>query len=311
MTRTLVPLAILIAACLAWLAYSVRAGQGSDSVTRAGNRIAVAARRPDATNRTIEQDGNRMVAEAQRRVEAAPSIVARIRHKTNVFGQQLVGAGEYWQLKSRDKIKTRLDLSIRTEDQLTSLSHINDGRYLWIHENRGGERRISRIELEKVRTSGRDEESSSMKSIGMGGLPRLLASLRRNFEFRSPQAITFEGVPVWAVVGDWRPNRLARFLKRSGTNVNADEPIRPQDLPPYFPSRVFILFGRDGLFPYRIEYQKETRQVRSDVQQNGPLSTMDLFRVRVGASIDPIQFRYDPENLRINDDTTRFLKSIQ
>jgi hypothetical protein len=270
---------------------------------------------PMTGNSPLNQ-GDQLITQAIKELEKAPSIVAQIKHESHMFGQLLVGDGTYQQLRHPDGVMTRLELSIRTESQATSLRHVSNGRFLYIHEQKGNEQTLGRVDLVNVRDS--DEGFQSVvNSISIGGLPRLLAELQKNFKFRTPQAITFHGVPVLAVAGEWRPERIELLIPGRKGLVKKNGKIDLDKLPRYIPDRVFVLLGRDGLFPYRVEYRKDVdSNVGSEAaivsSSNDSLLTMDLYRVQIGAHIDPLEFSYRPgDHQKIEDYTRRFTRTLR
>ena len=84
-------------------------------------------------------------------------------------------------------------------------------------------------------------------------------------------------------------------------------------LPPQLPDRVFLLVGRDDLFPYHIDF----RRSRAEGQGGRPKSeseslvTMELFEVQFGAPIDPTAFVCRPGDIEIQDWTDDYLAKIR
>src|SRR5687767_3614436 len=94
--------------------------------------------------------GQELVAEAAKYLEQMPPFQAKIRHRIDLYRQQLSGSGSYAQLKIERKstnetpirnhtltatqvpIKYRLELKLPVADQVGSLQHICDGEYLWV-----------------------------------------------------------------------------------------------------------------------------------------------------------------------------------
>ena len=282
-------------------------------------------------------EGDLLIAKAIETLEQVPSVVAQIKHESRMFGQLLVGDGMYQQLNHPDGVMTRLELSVQTDNQITTLQHISNGQFLYMQEQQGNEQRVRRIDLRTVRrsqanvtgaafASHRSESASETPprsmthSIAIGGLPRLLAELQKNFTFRKPQAISFQDDPVWAVAGEWKPERLRILLPTEKGIVLANGNVNLEKIPAYIPDRVFVLLGRDGLFPYRLEYRKDemsaltARPVALSSSANDALLTMDLYRVQIGthADVEMRDFWYQPDDhQKFEDYTNRFLKTLR
>jgi hypothetical protein len=255
--------------------------------------------------------GNELIRDAYARLISTDTLSARIRHQTNLFGQQLVGSGGYRQLRSAEGLKTRLELSIRTEEQSTSRRRISDGRFLWIIEIEGTTQQISRVDLRQIREAAVEKSGRlpTADTLAIEGLPGLLRSLEENFHFRKPHLIRFQGEPVWAIAGLWRPEKLASLLPGG---MPAGSPIPIEQLPIHLPDRVFLLLGKSDLFPYRIEYRRSpadsaaTTQAPAGNSASDLLLVMDYYRVNVGANIDPREFSFSPGDVQIVDRTSEF-----
>lgn len=282
-------------------------------------------------------EGDLLIADAIKRLEQAPSVVAQIKHESHMFGQLLVGDGMYQQLNHPDGVMTRLELSVQTDNEVTTLRHISNGQFLYMQEQQGNEQRVRRVDLRTVRrnqsrsTSGKlashsSEAVSTMPptsmthSIAIGGLPRLLAELQKNFTFRKPQAISFQDVPVWAVAGEWKPERLRLLLPAEKGIIRSDGTVNGEKIPAYIPDRVFVLLGREGLFPYRLEYRKDSmlvnvaKPVALSASGSDALLTMDLYRVHIGKHPDleirEFWYQHD-DHQKLEDYTSRFIKSLR
>jgi hypothetical protein len=251
--------------------------------------------------------GQELLRQSRERLLTASSISASIRHQTNMFGQQLVGSGSYRQLNSPDGLKVRLELAIRTEERSTSHHHISDGRFLWVLENDGAGPRAYRIDLRQVRESARPTDAGRVgtESISIEGLPGLLSSIDRNFQFRVPQLVRFHEESMWAIAGLWRPERLKSFFPDGAS----DRGIAASDLPGHVPDRVFLLIGQEDLFPYRIEFRRGAAASTGTTSASSvaPLLIMDFYRVNLGGTVDEREFTYSPGDVHIEDRTDHYI----
>ena len=73
--------------------------------------------------------GSRLMRAVIKRVSEHPSITAKVRHRTGLFDQKMVGSGTYLQQQSRNGMLSRFSLSFPNEDRMISLLHICDGRF--------------------------------------------------------------------------------------------------------------------------------------------------------------------------------------
>lgn len=260
-----------------------------------------------------------ILAEAIQRIENT-SLTAKIRHQANLFNCKLVGSGEYRQLNVPDGLRIRYDLSIPTDMGTTSLRHINSGRFLWINETVGTVQTAGMVDLKAVQEATANRPSvPSGSTLSYGGLPRLLAAIERDFSLRDPQEIKYQQMPMVAIAGTWRPDRIKKLLPKVQGIVKEDGSIDILKMPPHFPDRVFILLGNADFFPYRIEYRRsasreETKSAFGAKPSDVPLLTMDLYRVNFSPKLSPTQFEYDPRedgSLEIHDRTRTFIAMLR
>ena len=240
------------------------------------------------------------------------NLTAQIRHQTELFGQQLIGSGQYRQKFDGDGLRFRFQLRIRTEEQSTGIHHINDGRFLWVLENRDESKSVKQVDLNEVRKALRRTKAAerNLDAIALGGLPRLLGSLSNNFEFDTPVEITYQQTPVWAIRGIWKPKRLAALLPHKKGILNAQGEIQEEQIPANFPDRVFVLLGRSDRFPYRVEYQKQHQDdsLLDEPPSSKTILTMDFFRVNLNAKLDSSEFRpYLGDDVDMSDATHAFI----
>jgi hypothetical protein len=65
--------------------------------------------------------------------ETRNSVSARIRHRIDLFGKQMVGDGEYLEQRRSGGPAVRLELRIQMGDQTSTLLQVCDGQYYWVH----------------------------------------------------------------------------------------------------------------------------------------------------------------------------------
>lgn len=294
--------------------------------------------------------GDRLLMQAATQLERRASISARLRHQVNLGGKQLYGVGSYWQQGSGEDLKVRLELQIAGQE--AKLLQVCDSRFVWIDRRLPTGRSVSRIDLRQLRADpalatadlndlepGEASWSAAQPELTAysGGLPSLLASLGDNFSFLPPQAMRLAiapplaseptNVPVFAVVGQWKPDKLAALLSKSQSS-SADgkqqEPANassepPKPIPERMPQEVLLLVGQADLFPYRIEYRRlETPQAAS---HDGPpipyqlsvhpMIVLEMSDVSFDAPIAAGQFDYMPGDADWVDQTAALLERLR
>ncbi|MCP4193281.1 MAG: hypothetical protein GY768_21935 [Planctomycetaceae bacterium] len=262
-----------------------------------------------------QQAGSRLIANAISRLSSHQTISAKVRHRTQIFDQRLVGSGLYLQKRAQPDPLVRFSLSVQSGERAVSLLHICDGRFLWIRENLDPPASLSRIDLRRIRHAGQQDGSETIlypMTLG-GGIVQLLKSLQANFDFSEPYPLTFQKVPVWSIDCRWKPHRLKKLLPKK-TGMNEAGKLKVSELPPQLPDHVFLLFGQDDLFPYHIDFRRsrseDPAKEQSD-QKSTSLVTMELFEVQFDASIQPSQFVYKPGDIEITDGTDEYIARLQ
>ena len=285
-------------------------------------------------------------------LERRASVAARLRHQVAVSGQELFGVGSYWQQGSGEERKVRLELQIAGGD--AQLLQVYNGRDLWIDRRLPTGRSVVRYDLRKVRLdtvlappeldkldAGKANWSSiqPLLSAHSGGLPSLMAALAENFDFLPPQPMRLAieppvsaqrtNVPVYAMVGQWKPEKLAALIAKtedSAKETTEKKKSKPPKIPERLPQEVLLLVGQADLFPYRIEYrQLETPTIASppnsgEGQGEGvipyqlsvhPLVVLEMSDVVFDAPIAAGQFDYTPGDADWVDQTAGLIERLR
>lgn len=281
-------------------------------------------------------DGNELIAQAARRVQGESSVQAQIRFRIDVAGQNLLGNGVYVQLGDGPEKLLRFDLKLQVGQRVAALQQISGQQFYWIRRDLPpANHKVSRVNLRSIRTAvakkhvteDRDSDltGSPLTSpaddawLLLGGLPALLESLARDFDFSEARAgeIEFPGsndnraarLPVWAVSGTWKPDRLKQLSTVTAKRKDAGPPLLPQ--------RVDLVLGRDersfALFPYRVIYYAAAD--KSGAGQGGainlnPIVSMEFFNVQTAANLDPRDFDYNPGEQEVEDLTSVYLQKL-
>lgn len=302
---------------------------------------------PRTTDQEPKSVGDRLLLQAATQLERRESVTARLRHQVHLEGADLYGIGSYQQQGRGENIQVRLELQIA--GQQSSMLQVSNGRFLWTDMRLPTGRNVARVDLRQLRADPLLASRGQVIEPGHaswspiqpellasgGGLPTLLASLSENFTFLPPQAMRLSfapplvpeavNIPVFAVVGHWRPEKLKTLLKTPTTeSSDAAEP-----LPPRFPQEVLVLVGQADLFPYRIEYHREPSTTPGSVRTDDlrgrssrgvvapyqlsatPMVVLELSDVSFNAPIAASQFDYTPGDAEWNDRTAEYLDRLR
>ncbi len=129
-------------------------------------------------------------------------------------------------------------------------------------------------------------------------------------------------VPVCAVVGHWKPEKLAALLSKGEASAGDDsapkkaKPGKTTPVPDRMPQEVLLLVGQADLFPYRIEY----RHLETPVAASGdgppipyqlsvhPMVVLELSDVVFDSPVAAGQFDYTPGDADWVDQTAGLLE---
>lgn len=320
---------VLMAVGAAYVYHYFESRRGPASSTPLPTAVASTAGAPAVPH---DPAGDQLIIRARNQLERRASVSAKMRHQITLNGRQLFGVGNYFQQGSGEAMRVRLELLANSDE--TRMVQISNGRELWTDQHLPVARRITRLNLTRLRYElTRDEEDFEELRPGAatwstfepefsnvyGGLPSLLASLSDQFEFLPPQPMRWtptppiaglpESVPVFAVVGHWRPEILAAMLPD----------VKPgQPLPDRLPQEVLILFGQTDLFPYRIEYRPVLTLSAAPGQQvapfqlgRNPLVLLELSEVSFDVPIAAGQFDFSPGDAEWDDRTAEAVEAMR
>jgi hypothetical protein len=310
------------------------AQNGAISVAQV-TRGAVQATSPTET--ASISPGNRLLVQALNQLERRRSATARLSYDIRLRGERLSGRGSYWQQGSGEDLHVCLDLQMIGQD--SRLLQVSNGRLLWVDRRLPIGRTVSQINLRQLRTDAAlnansfeeirpGEASWSPTRLDMltcyGGLPRLVASLCESFAFMPPQAMRLvspgeapqASAPYFAVVGHWKPEKLAMLAGgKSGIPSQGSE---TDALAERVPQEVLLLFGQADLFPYRVEYRRRETPLPAGpnlppatYQLSGnPIVLLEFSDVAFDVPIATGQFDYSPGDIDWVDQTAAVLERL-
>jgi hypothetical protein len=271
----------------------------------------------------VEQGSEELLAKqllrnAVQAVTTESNLQASVRHKINLFDRQLVGTGHYSQFGEGPIKRLRLELKTQVGKATTSITQVCDGRHLWLRENFPDSVQLSRIDVRQVRARleqlQRTDKSNQSDlantpqlgwaaNIAMGGLPRVLAAMEDSFIFSNVRRTTFEDVPVWVILGQWKPEVRDEIQSRFR--------VRRGNLMTHIPNAVQIVLGRDEQFQYfprEIKYLREAEGVTGEFVTATALVTLEFYDYTRKVAMNQSQFDYQRGDQIIVDRTQAFLE---
>jgi hypothetical protein len=282
--------------------------------------------------------GDRLLVQALNQLERRRSITARLNYEVRLLGERLSGRGGYWQQGRGEELSVCLKLQMIGQD--STLVQVSNGRALWVDRRLPMGRTVSQINLRELRADpvlaadsfdqiapGQASWSPTQPDVlaCCGGMPRLLASLSENFSFMPRQAMRLvspgsppqASAPYFAVVGHWKPEKLAMLqgqqptIEDAGSKAQASQPER-------LPQEVLLLFGQADLFPYRVEYRQRETPVAAGPNLPGPtyqlsanpMVVLEFSDVAFDVPIAVSQFDYKPGDVDWVDQTAAVLERL-
>jgi hypothetical protein len=216
----------------------------------------------------------------------------------------------------------RLEINSQVDECMATRRVVGDGIFLWTYQSVLGTQQLVRIDsqkatlaLEQINTVQRQLEKAAILP-GLGGLERLLRGLEGNFEFDSAESVVWEGVSCWRLLGEWRPQQLARLLPDQKPAIDQGKSVNMEKLPPQLPDQIVLFLGKRDLFPYRIAYCRRPVKKRKLADLAAPpptlltLMVLEFFNVDLSNPPPGNVFIYQPGNLPVIDGTEDFIKAL-
>jgi hypothetical protein len=292
------------------------------------------ARAPAQPPAPADPKAQALLHSAIKALEGRVSISARFRQRADLFGQQLIAAGYYLELRQGLVPRLRLEQKGQVGEEVMNLVVVCDGTTLWTYRKLF--QAESLIKIDAVRASaaiaradgdcpdfrGRENPGSENGTVpfgqparfapGLGGLPRLLRGLNAVFEFTSAQRGSVGELPVWKLEGRWQKAQLLKLLPKQREAIEQGKPADLGRLPEHLPDRVVLLLGQEDLFPYRLDYCRTNvkKGDRPEAATSRSLMTVEWFEVNFNVPIDVRQFVYIPGSIQAADQTEVFLQSL-
>lgn len=264
-------------------------------------------------------DGNAYLSQVLRTLERHASIAAKVRNESHLHDQTLTGSGNYWQLRTQGKRLTRWELQTQIADQTASFVQVYDGTHLWTDRLLPSRRQVNRLDVAwlqtRLRARKRGKELDLRQQLiqtsqGQGGLGQMLGELLSNFDFQPPQSTQLNGLPVSALVGQWRPEQLRRLWPEAELS-EAGAVQWPEQLPHH----VLLLVGRNNLFPYVCEHRSRADAALATSLSglrptSVPLLRYEIFEVQTAVAISQETFQYTPGDMEWTDETAIVLEQL-
>lgn len=240
------------------------------------------------------------------------SISANLVESVTVLEKGYKAEGRYLQRALKpNNWHMRMELVVKIGESQGALLEVCDGEVLWTrmeidlgrkrNVKEGKDITITRRNVAEIMSAARKIgdpkiQDGLIASMGLGGLPGLIAGIEENMKFSSVKEETLRETPVLVVQGTWTDSYASKL--RGGQQRQAASAL----LPAYVPDSVRLYFDRETGFPHRIEYRKKVPG--RDVQR--PMVTLDFLDVTLNQPINNSEFDYEPPAGTQPQELTRF-----
>ena len=193
--------------------------------------------------------------------------------------------------------RLRLELLVKIGDTEGSLLEVCDGGVLWTRteidlskkkdrkdrkETTVTRRDVAQI-MSAARKLGEKTQAELIATLGLGGLPGLLAAVEKDMKFVPiVREETLRDRPVFVIQGSWTDSYTAKMRERETRGTPG--------LLALLPDSVRLSIDRETGVPLRIVYLK--KMPGRDVSRS--MLTLDLLDVELDQPINSSEFNYEP-----------------
>ena len=226
------------------------------------------------------------------------SIQAKVVETVAIFDRSFKAEGRYLQtgLRANDW-HMRLEIALKVGESDGSLLEVCDGDVLWTSTQIDSGKKAPRKEkkdqtvtrrnvtqiLAAGRKAGEETEKRLVTSLGLGGVPALLAAIEQDMKLTGVKEDTLRDRPVLVIQGTWSDAFASRVFGQQPQQASVA-------LPAFVPDTVRVYLDRETGFPLRFLYLKKIPN--REVQR--AMLTFDFLDVAINQPIDPSEFLYDP-----------------
>jgi len=256
---------------------------------------------------------------AREELQRRESMSARVRYQINLFEQQLIGSGGYWQSGRGSDKRVRFELRVQRSEDYSHWLQVCDGRYVWTAAETLNGPLLTRLDLNRIRKQQELQWGYTTFSDGVlwdwGGLPKMLKVLEQNFTWSRAVSGVLEPdkTPAWALTGEWKPKNLAALVPEQAARIAAAPTPTFELFPPQIPARITLYIRQQDFFVQRIEY-RSPQGVRGGAElppEQWPVAlTLEFTDVVFDQRLDEQIFAYQPGRQEVLDVTDNVLLSL-
>jgi len=246
--------------------------------------------------------GAELLEQTCRQLAARTALTVRLRQTLRLRDHLWHGTGLYQQGPGGRQFLD-LQLQLAPGQPPSVRQQICDGQTWWDYENVLGERSYQRLDRARILAAQRAAGATNVDALTLldlrgGGLPALLSTLQRDVDFTQVSRLaprTEAAQASYLLIGQWKVEALPRLLPAQAKALEAGRPPNWQEAPLSIPRQIVLQLGVEDLFPYFLEFQRETplgtlSLLDDDAEPTwSPLLTLELFDVQYSV-LDPTAF---------------------
>lgn len=203
-----------------------------------------------------------LLLSASDKLKSHASVRANMTEKVTIETNSFTAKGSY--LQGQD-LQLRMEFTVELRGHKASLLEVCDGQVLWSRHDLGDkdQTQITRRDVRQILKATEQAElrmktpeekanlnASIVADLGIGGLPALLASFAKDYEFSKATDGKIDDRDVVTIEGTWNSSYRAKWQGPKAKDKT------PPSLPIYVPDLVRISLDKETEFPRRIEYLK-------------------------------------------------------
>jgi hypothetical protein len=264
---------------------------------------------------------NEILLHAISELRQSPPLKSELAVNINLLEEEFELTGTYWQA-GEGAPHSRLDLKVPESDPRLEITQIFDGRFYYVLETNGNQKRLTYIDQMAVSNLGtpRVNAVAGLRGwFGTGSWPVLLEQLASSFDFEVKSEVDFEtdqGSPGKNVTltGKWRRESLHQLLRDQIRAEWIGEEIQWDRLPQQIPHEIEItLASVSGLptYPQQIVFYQHRRSRKKAPQVRTPIFSVTNNTLEINLHNDPAIYRVAAEGILNHDLTEEYLNRVK
>lgn len=296
---------------------------GAQNLTAQTSTVGVNTNQRSAA---IGSPAQKLLTESARRLLNSSPLQAKSRMRVDLFDQQIVAHGSYWQAgQGTGSARWEYAIpapaaigSVKSETGATDpaglfIMQICHRGFFYRLQTGGEEPQLDVTDLRQVSKADSDALFAGQNAwMATGGVSGLLELLANNFDFAEASKVKVGENEVWRMKGDWNENRLRCLLNGQVRHDLIRDEIKWAKLPKQIPHSCEVLLAADDYFPgfpYRVTFFKKFAQ--DGIAKNKSMVSIEFYELQTNVQLDEEIFNANFDGIRPEDLTDSFVQRIE